>query len=71
MALNFETLPESEILDFQQREGENMKKASDRLSGAHKRIMPWIPVKIVHRNFYHRLFSWCKQSLDIIAEEDF
>ena len=33
--------------------------------------MPWIPVKIVLRNFYHGLFSWCKQSPDIIAEENF
>ena len=33
--------------------------------------MPWIPVKIVLRNFYRGLFSWCKQSLYIIAEEGF
>ena len=70
MALNFESLPESEILDFHQREGENMKKDWDGLFGAHKRIMPWTRVEIVLRYFYHGLFSWCKQSLDIIAEED-
>ena len=40
MSLGFGTLPESEILDFQQRDGENMKKAWDRLSAAHKRTMP-------------------------------
>jgi len=71
MSLGFGTLPESEILDFQQRDGENMKKAWDRLSAAHKRIMPWIPMKIVLRNFYHGLFRWCKHSLDILAEGDF
>src|SRR4051812_25612881 len=42
-----------------------------RLSGARKRIMPWIPVTIMLRDFYHSLFSWCKQSLDIIAKENF
>src|SRR3954470_4923759 len=30
--------------------------------------MPWIPIKIVLRNFYHGLFKRCKHSLDIIAE---
>jgi len=71
MSLGFGTLPESEILDFQQRDGENMKKAWDRLSAAHKRIMPWIPMKIVLRNFYHGLFRWCKHSLDLLAGGDF
>ena len=33
--------------------------------------MPWLPIKIVLRNFYHGLFKWCKHSLDIIAEGDF
>jgi len=71
MSLGFGTLPESEILDFQQRDRENMKKVWDSLSEAHKIIMPWIPMKTVLRNFYHGLFRWCKHSLDIIAEEDF
>src|ERR1044071_6195142 len=48
-----------------------MKKAWDKISEAHKIIMPWIPIKIVLRNFYHGLFKWCKHSLDIIAEGDF
>src|ERR1041385_3527672 len=64
-------LRESEVLDFRQRDGENMKKAWDRISEAHKRIMPCISIKIVLRNFYHGLFKWCKHSLDIIAEGDF
>src|SRR3954463_11923151 len=64
-------LRESEFLDFHQRDGENMKKAWDRISEGHKRIMPWIPIKFVLRNFYHGLFKWCKHSLDIIAEGDF
>src|ERR1041385_8477217 len=64
-------LRESEVLDFLQRDGENMKKVWDRISEAHKRIMPWIPIKIVLRNFYPCLFKWCKHSLDIIAEGDF
>src|SRR3954470_23798871 len=66
--LGFGALRESEVLDFHQRDGENMKKAWDRISDAHRRIMPWIPIKIVLRNFYHGLFKWCKHSLDIIAE---
>ena len=45
------TLRESEVLDFHQRNGENMKKAWDRISEAHKRIMPWIPIRIALRNF--------------------
>ena len=48
-----------------------MKKAWDIISEAHKRIMPWIPIKIVLRNFYNGLFKWCKHSLDIMAEGDF
>src|SRR3954470_11224791 len=68
--LGFGALRESEVLDFHQRDGVNMKKAWDRISDAHRRIMPWIPIKIVLRNFYHGLFKWCKHSLDIIAEED-
>src|SRR3954462_315679 len=67
----FGALRESEVLDFHQRDGDNMKKAWDRISDAHRRIMPWIPINIVLRNFYHGLFKWCKHSLDIIAEGDF
>src|ERR1043165_1151556 len=48
-----------------------MKKARDRMSEAHKRIMPGIPIRIVLRNFYFGLFKWCKHSLDLIAEGDF
>src|SRR3954469_5192283 len=69
--LGFGALRESEVLDFHQRDGENMKKAWDRISDAHRRIMPWIPIKIVLRNFYHCIFKWCKHSLHIIAEGDF
>src|ERR1041385_1557840 len=69
--LGLGALRESEVLDFRQRDGENMKKAWDRIFEAHKRIMPWISIKIVLRNFYHDLFKWCKHSLDIIAEGDF
>src|SRR3954465_11575004 len=69
--LGFGALRESEVLEFHQRDGENMKKAWDRISDAHRRIMPWIPIKVVLRNFYHGLFKWCKHSLDIIAKGDF
>src|SRR3954465_4980994 len=69
--LGLGALRESGFLDFRQRDGENMKKAWDIISEAHKRIMPWIPIKIVLRNFYHGIFKWCKHSLDIIAEGDF
>ena len=62
---------EYEVLDFHQKNGENMKKAWDIISEAHKRIMPWIPIRIVLRNFHFGLFKWCKQSLDIIPEGDF
>src|ERR1041384_3589305 len=65
------TMRKFEVLDFHQKNGENMKKASDRISEAHKRIMPWIPIRIVLRNFYFGLFEWCKQSLDLIVEGDF
>ena len=69
--LGIGTIRESEVLDFHQKNGENMKKAWDRISKAHKRIMPWIPIRIVLRNLYFGLFKWCKHSLDIIAEGDF
>src|SRR4051812_44932895 len=69
--LGFCALRESEVLDFHQKNGENMKKSWDRISEAHKRIMPWLPIRIVLRNFNHGLFRWCKHFLDIIAEGDF
>src|ERR1041385_7623767 len=69
--LGLGALRESEVLDFRWRDGENMKKAWDIISEAHKRIMPWIPIKIVLRNFYYGIFKWCKHSLDIIAEGEF
>src|ERR1041385_6781135 len=69
--LGLGALRESEVVDFYQSDGENMKKAWDRISEAHRRIMPWIPIKIVHRNFYHGLFKWCKHSIDIIVVGDF
>src|SRR3954469_22566472 len=69
--LGLGALRESEVLDFHQRDGENMKKAWDRIFETHRRIMPGIPIKIVLRNFYHGLFKWCKHSLDIIAEGEF
>src|SRR3954468_3560476 len=65
------TMREAEVLDFHQRSGENMKKAWDRISKAQKANMPWLPIRIVLRNFYLGLFKWCKHSLDIIAEGDF
>src|SRR3954464_8552927 len=68
--LGLGALRESDVLDFRQRDGENMKKAWDRIFEAHSRIMPWIPIKIMLRNFYHGLFKWCKHSLDLIAEGD-
>src|SRR3954470_19177491 len=48
-----------------------MKKAWGRISEAHKANMPWLPIRIVLRNFYFGLFKWCKHSLDLIAEGDF
>src|SRR3954469_24979095 len=65
------TMRESEVLDFHQRNRENMKKAWDRISEAHKANMPWLPIIIGLRNFYLDLFKWCKHSLDLIAEGDF
>src|SRR3954471_20900218 len=69
--LGIGTMRESEVLDVHQNNGENMKKAGDRTSEAHKRIMPWIPIRIVFGIFYFGLFKWCKHSLDLIAEGDF
>src|SRR4051812_15838545 len=65
------TMREFEVLDFHQRSGENMKKAWDRISEAQKANMPWLPIRIVLRNFYCGLFKWCKHSLYLIAEGDF
>src|ERR1043165_3838463 len=65
------TMRESDILDFHQKTGENMKMAWDRISEAHQENMPLLPIRIVLRNFYFGLFKWCKHSLDLIAEGDF
>src|SRR4051812_25523490 len=62
------TMRESEVLDFHQRNGENMKKAWERISEEHKTNMPWLLIRIVLRNFYFGLFKWCKNSLDLIVE---
>ena len=62
---------ESEVLDFHQKNRENMKKAWDRISEAHEANMPWLHITVVLRNFYFGLFKWCKHSLDLIAEGDF
>ena len=64
----FETLPEAEVINFRQNDGESLKMAWDRLFEAHKRIMPWIPMQIVLRIFYFGIFKWCKHSLDLLAE---
>src|SRR4051812_35201257 len=65
------TMGESEVLHFHQKNGENMKKAWDKISEAHEANMPWLPIRIVLRNFYFGLFKWCKHSLDLIAEGEF
>src|ERR1044072_2720538 len=69
--LGIGTMREYEVLDFHHKNGENMKKAWDRISEAHRIIMPWIPIRIVLANFYLGLCKWCKRSLDIIDEGDF
>src|ERR1043165_5990271 len=65
------TLRECELLDFHQRSREKMKKSWDRISEARKATVPWLPIRIVLRNFYCGLFKWCKHSVDLIAEGDF
>src|SRR3954462_12370117 len=65
------TMRESVVFDFHQKNGESMKKAWGRISEAHKRIMPWIPIRVVLRNYYFGLFKWCKHSLYLIVEGDF
>src|SRR3954464_1814947 len=69
--LGVSTMRESEVLDFHQRNGENMKKAWDRISEAHKTNIPWLPIRNVLSNFYFGLFKWCNHSLDLITEGDF
>ena len=70
-SLVFETLPEAEVIKFRQNNAESLKKAWDRLSEAHKRIMPWIPMQILLRTFYYGIFKWCKHSLDLLAGGNF
>ena len=67
----FDALPEAEIINFRQNNGENLKKAWDRLFEDHKRIMPWIPMHILLRIFYYGVFRWCKHSLDLLAGGNF
>ena len=63
----FDALSEAKIINFRQKNGENLKKAWDRLSEGHKRIMPWITMQIFLRTFYYGVFRWCKHSLDLLA----
>ena len=67
----FESFPETEVINFRQKNGGNLKKAWHRLSKAHKRIMPWIPMQILLTTFYYGVFRWCKHSLDLLAGGDF
>ena len=52
---------------LEERNGESLKEAWDRISEAHKRIMPWVHIHVVSRSFYYGIFQWFRNSLDMIA----
>ena len=63
--------PEHEILNFKQREGENLKDAWHRICNAQNRSTRKLSTFVLLRNFYVGITPWNICILDTITGEDF
>ena len=63
--------PEHEILNFKQREGENLKDAWHRICNAQNRSTRKLSTSVLLRNFYVGITPWNRCVLDTVAGGDF
>ena len=63
--------PENEVLNFKQREGENLKNAWYRICDAHNRSTRKQSTTILLRNFYVGITTWYRFVLDTITGGNF
>ena len=63
--------PEHEILNFKQREGENLKDAWHRICNAQNISTRKLSTSVILCNFYDGLNMTHRQHLDCIAKENF
>ena len=63
--------PESEVLNFKQREEENLKDAWYRICNAQNRSTRKLSTSVILRNFYVVTTSWNRYILDTITEGNF
>ena len=63
--------PEQEILNFKQREGENLKYAWHRICNAQYRSTRKLSTSVLLRNFYVGITPWNRCVLDIATGGDF
>ena len=61
--------PDNEVLNFKQREGENLKDAWYRICNAQNRSTRKQPIAILLRNFYVGVTPWNRYVLDTITGE--
>ena len=65
------TTPESEVLNFKQREEENLKDACYRISNAQNRSNRKLSTSVLLRNFYVGITPWNRYILDTITGGNF
>ena len=63
--------PEHEILNFKQREGENLKDAWHRICNAQNRSTRKLSTSVLLRNFYVGITPWNRCVHDTVAGGDF
>jgi len=63
--------PEHEILNFKQREGENLQDAWHRICNAQNRSTRKLSTSVLLRNFYVGIPPWNRCVLDTVAGGDF
>ena len=63
--------PENEVLNFKQREGENLKDAWYRICNAQYKATRKLATSVLLRNFYVGITPWNRCVLDIATGGDF
>ena len=63
--------PENEVLNFKQREGENLKDAWHRICNAQNRSTRKLSTSVLLRNFYVGITPWNSYILDTITGGNF
>ena len=63
--------PEQEILNFKQREEENLKDACHRICNAQNKSIRKLSTSVLLHNFYVRITHWNRCVLDTVTGGDF